>query len=111
MTRFQKKLCLGLMAMVLLSPLGLVLPARFGAGDAWGEWSTGTLAQLLGYVPAGLRRYADLWPAPIPDYNLGGEGASTGLLLASYIASGLVGIAAAGLAVYGLSRLLVRHER
>lgn len=110
MTRFQKKLWLGLLAMALLSPLGLVLPARFGAGEAWGEWGTETLEELLGYVPAGLRQYAELWPAPIPDYNLGGEHASAGLQLVSYIASSLVGIATVGLAVYGLSRLLVRRE-
>lgn len=110
MSRFQKKLWLGLLLMLLLSPLGLVLPARFGAGDAWGEWGTETLEKLLGYVPAGLRQYADRWPAPIPAYNLGGEHASTGLQLASYVASGLVGIAAVGLAVYVISRLLIRHE-
>lgn len=110
MSRFQKKLWLGLLLMALLSPLGLVLPARFKAGGAWGEWGTETLEKLLGYVPAGLRQYADLWTAPIPDYNLGGAHASTGLQLASYIVSGLVGIATVGLAVYGLSRLLVKHE-
>lgn len=110
MTRFQKKIWLGLLGMALLSPLGLLLPARFGAGDAWGEWGPDALEEFLGYVPAGLRKYADLWPAPIPDYHLGGEQTSLSLQLASYIASGLVGIAAAGLAVYGISRLLVRRE-
>ena len=110
MTRFQQKLCLGLLLMVLLSPLGLVLPARFKASDAWGEWAPDTLEELLGYVPAGLRRYADLWPAPIPDYNFGGDHASTGLQWASYVASGLLGVATAALTVYGISRLLVRRE-
>lgn len=111
MNPFQKRLCLGLGLMALITPLGLVLPAYFGAGDAWGEWSAEALHQVLGYVPTGLARYTELWPAPLPDYALGGGGQSAGLLLVSYVASALLGALAVGLVAYGLSRLLVRHDR
>lgn len=111
MSPFHRKLWLGLALMALLTPLGLALPAYFGAGDAWGEWSAEALHQVLGYVPTGLARYTELWPAPLPDYRLGGAGQSAGLQLVSYAGSALGGALAVGLAAYGLSRLLVRHER
>ncbi len=111
MTRPQKRLWLGLAVMALLSPLGILLPAKFRAGDAWGEWSADALEEVLGFVPEGLRRYADLWKAPVADYNFGGADASMGVQIASYIGSGLLGVAAVGLAVYGLSRFLVKHEQ
>ena len=110
MNPFQKKLCLGLVLMALLSPLGLFLPEKFKAGGAWGEWGVETLRQALGYVPAGLQKYATLWQAPIPDYILGGEGASMGYQVISYIASGLLGILVVGLAAYAISRSLVKRE-
>ncbi len=34
------KLWIGLAVLIVLSPLGLILPERFKAGDAWGEWGT-----------------------------------------------------------------------
>jgi len=111
MTRFQKKLWIGLIIMALLSPIGLVLPEKFNAGDAWGEWGVEALETILGYVPHGLRRYAHTWKAPIPDYGLGGEGASTGLQALWYIFSGLLGMAAVALLVYAISKFLAKHEK
>jgi len=111
MTGFQKKLWIGLLLMALLSPLGILLPEKFNAGDAWGEWGTDTLERLLGYVPEGLRKLADLWRAPIPDYNFGSEGASMTMQVISYIASGILGVLLCSLAVYALSRILKRNEK
>jgi cobalt/nickel transport protein len=111
MTRSQKKLWLGLLIMALLSPLGILLPEKFNAVGAWGEWGTDQLDRLLGYVPEGIRKLADLWKAPIPDYNFGGEGASMIIQVISYIASGMLGVLLCGLAVYALSRILKRNER
>ena len=111
MTRLQKKLWIGLSIMALLSPLGIILPEKFDAGDAWGEWGTDKLERLLGYVPEGIRKLADLWKAPIPDYNFGGEGASMIVQVISYILSGVLGVLLCGLAVYALSRILKRNER
>jgi hypothetical protein len=55
-----------------------------------------------------LKKWAELWRAPLPDYNLGGEGASLTVQVISYIVSGLIGIVIVGLLVYGISRMIVR---
>lgn len=111
MTGQQKKLWKGLLVLALLTPLGIIIPEKFGAGGAWGEWGTDTIAKLLGYVPEGLRRWAGLWKAPIPDYNFGGEGASTTARVISYLASGLIGILAVGLLIYIIGRLIVKNGK
>jgi cobalt/nickel transport protein len=111
MTKSQKKLWIGLFVLTLLTPLGVILPEKFKAGGAWGEWGPEELERLVGYVPEGLKRLADLWKAPVPDYNFGGEGASMTVQVISYIASGLIGILAVGLVIYVISKLIVRHEK
>jgi len=111
MTKFQKKLWIGLLIMALFTPLGILLPEKFKAEEAWGEWGVEKLEKLLGYVPQGLRRLADLWEPPIPDYNFGGEGASTTLQVASYIVSGLLGIGICAFVVYMVSRFLAKHGK
>lgn len=108
MTRFQKKLWIGLVIMALLSPLGILLPEEFNAGDAWGEWGTDTLKELLGYVPEGLEKLADLWKAPIADYNFGGEDSPLAIQIVSYVISGILGIAITGGVIYLISRILIR---
>jgi hypothetical protein len=111
MTKFQKKLWIGLLIMALLTPLGIYLPEKFRAGDAWGEWGTDKIHELLGYVPAGLKKMADLWKAPVPDYNFGGESAAFGSQVISYVISGIIGIAAAVILIYLISKFLVKHEK
>jgi len=111
MTKTQKKLWTGLLIMALLSPLGILLPEMFNSGDAWGEWGTDTLEKLLGYVPEGLKQYADKWKAPVPDYNFGGEGSSMTVQIISYIASGVLGILAVVLVIYVISKVVVKNEK
>jgi cobalt/nickel transport protein len=105
-----KKLWIGIGILVLLSPLGLLLPALFGAQGAWGEWGTGRIEKLVGYVHEGMRRMAGRWKAPLSDYAVPGQGpglAGGGL---GYVLSGVVGIAAAAGLMYVLTRLLVRKD-
>ena len=111
MTKTQKKLWIGLVIMALISPLGIILPALFNSGDAWGEWGTDTLEKLLGFVPEGLREYADFWKAPVPDYNLGGEESSMTVQVISYVASGLIGILAVALVIYIISKVVLKNGR
>ena len=111
MTRFQKKLWIGLFIMALLTPLGILLPEKFKAEEAWGEWGIEKLEKLLGYVPEGLRKLADLWKAPIPDYNFGGEGAPMTLQVISYVVSGLLGLGLCAFVVYMVSRIMKRHGK
>ena len=111
MTRFQKKLWIGILILALLTPLGVYLPEKFKSGDAWGEWGTDRLKELLGYVPAGLKKLADFWKAPVPDYNLGGQNATSSTQVVSYIISGIIGIAAVAIVIYLVTKFLVKHEK
>ena len=111
MTRFQRKLWIGLLIMALLTPLGILLPEKFKAGGAWGEWGKDELEKLLGYVPKELAKWGDLWKAPIPDYNFGGEETSTRVRVISYVASGFLGIGVLTLIMFLISRLLKRHGK
>ena len=111
MTRFQKKLSIGLLIMALLTPFGILLPEKFKAEGAWGEWGIDKLEKLLGYVPEGLKKLADFWKAPIPDYSFGGEGASMTLQAISYIASALLGIGVCAFVVFVISRFIAKHGK
>ncbi|HEX9022647.1 MAG TPA: cobalt transporter CbiM [Geobacteraceae bacterium] len=87
------KLWLGLAMLAFLAPLGIVLPAAFRSRDAWGEWNATAMKGMLGYVPAGMQKIADLWRAPFQDYTFAGD--ASGILMQSltYIASAFIGIA------------------
>ena len=84
-------IALGVLA--LLSPLGMILPDHFKAGDAWGEWDAQKIKGMIGYVPQGLQKMGELWKAPLPDYAFKGweEKGLTHLSLA-YIVSAVVGM-------------------
>jgi cobalt/nickel transport system permease protein len=73
-----RPLWIGLAAMMILTPLGLL-----AAGTAWGEWGVGdfknpkareaiaTASHHLAppaEAPKGLERLSTLWTAPMPDY-------------------------------------------
>lgn len=101
----ERRLVLGLAVLALLTPLGLYLPAKFGAGTAWGEWSAAEIGKLTGYVPKGLGAAEGRWHALLPDYSLPGQASAPLLALSlSYIVSAFVGIAL----VLGLSAALRR---
>lgn len=102
------KLWIGVAVLIILSPLGLILPEWFKAGDAWGEWGTDGVKGLVGYVPRGLERLSSLWQAPLPDYVFKGwEEKGIVRLSFAYIISALIGI----LAVVGIFALLGRYVR
>jgi cobalt/nickel transport system permease protein len=91
---------LGLVA--LATPVGLL-----ASGTAWGEWGVDELGDLgLGFIPSGLQRFAEWWPAPLPDYSFARMGAVIG-----YILSAFVGIALVALLLYLFGRLLTRKGR
>lgn len=88
------KLWIGLAILIILSPVGLILPEKFQAGAAWGEWSPEEVKELVGYIPTGLNRLSDIWHALLPDYALPGqESAPMHALSISYILSAIVGVA------------------
>ena len=67
----SRRLWLIIAALMVLTPLGLL-----AAGTAWGEWSAADLVSgtgttpTLAQAPTGLARLADIWSAPLADYNL-----------------------------------------
>jgi len=103
------KLWIGLGVFILLSPLGLILPEHFKAGDAWGEWGTDTIKELVGYIPQGLEKLSSLWSAPIPDYAFKGwEGRGLSHLSLAYIISAVLGIAVTVAIVLLIGKILVK---
>lgn len=91
------KLWIGIGILALLSPLGLILPERFKAGPAWGEW--------------GLEKFSSLWHAPFSDYAFKGQ-QDNGLcqLGLGYIASAIIGILVIACAVMLLGRFLSKGK-
>lgn len=90
-----RRLWSGIALLAILSPLGVVFPAAFGAGGAWGEWSAGELGRMLGYLPAGMGGIAGIWRAPLAGYSLpGGEGLGLPVQGVVYALSALLGIGA-----------------
>jgi len=111
MTKTQKKLWIGLVIMALISPLGIVMSEFFNSGDAWGEWGTDSLEKLLGFVPEGLKKYAEFWKAPVPDYNVGDDESSLTVKVISYIGSGLIGILAVVFFIYAISKVVIKNGK
>jgi hypothetical protein len=105
------KLWIGIAILIVLSPIGLILPEYFKAEDAWGEWGSGTVKELVGYIPQGFKRLSSLWSAPISDYAFKSwqEKPITSLSLA-YIASAFIGILACVGVVLLLGKVLSRKE-
>lgn len=110
MSKFQKKLMVILIVLAVISPIGIYLPVKFNAEDAWGEWSTETIQELVGFVPEKMKETADLWQAPIPDYNLGDEKSSFTVQALSYILSAAVGIVLCILLLIGISKILIKKR-
>lgn len=106
----NRKLWIGLAVLVVLSPLGIIVPYLIGSDGAWGEWGPDTLQKMLGYVPEGLRRTADFWKAPVPDYNLSPERTSLVSQTGSYIVSALIGLALVAGITYVLSKVILRKK-
>ena len=108
--KITTKLWIGLGMLIVLSPLGLLLPEHFKAGAAWGEWGIDEIKKLTGYVPQGLEKLAQLWNAPLPDYAVKGwEGKGLSHLSFAYIISAIVGMAATAIVVLLLGKLLARR--
>ena len=105
------KLWIGLIALILIFPLGLILPAKLGAGSAWGEWSSEEIRKLVGYLPKGMSKLGDLWKAPMPDYALKGqENAPVHTLSVSYIVAGILGAAVVAALAILIGKLLAHRE-
>lgn len=105
------QLWIGLGVLIAVSPLGLLLPEKFKAGSAWGEWGPEEVGELVGYVPQGLVKLAGFWNAPIPDYAFKGwEEKPLFNLSLAYIFSALTGILLCVGVIFILGRILTKKE-
>jgi PDGLE domain len=79
-----RTLWVGLVALLLLTPVGLLAP-----GTAWGEWGAEELAGLgLSFIPRGLEQLSSFWASPFPDYSVPALGNAD----LGYVLSALVGV-------------------
>jgi len=105
------KFWIGIAVLIILSPLGLILPDHFKVGSAWGEWGVDEMQKLVGYVPKGLEKFSSLWSAPIPDYAFRGwEQKPLANLSLAYILSAVIGILICVFVVLILGKFLSKKE-
>jgi hypothetical protein len=109
--KITAKLWLGVAILIALSPLGLILPERFKAGSAWGEWGVTEIHKIAGYVPKGMAKLSTLWNAPLPDYAFQGW-KEKGLphLSFAYVISALAGIAVISAAAWLIGKMLAKKD-
>jgi len=106
----MKKLWIGIGILALLSPLGVILPKMFGAKGAWGEWGLKEIEKIAGFVPAGMKRLAETWKAPLPDYALPGQGKGPAVESFGYVLTAIIGVVLTAGLMYLLTKLLVRRK-
>ena len=107
--KITTKLWIGIAVLIILTPLGLILPEHFNAGSAWGEWGAEEIQKLVGYIPKGIEKLSSLWSAPIPDYAFKGwEEKSLAHLSFSYIISAIAGIVIVAAIMLGIGKLFTR---
>ena len=105
------KFWIGLGILIIFSPLGLLLPAYFKAGSAWGEWSSAEIKGLVGYIPKGLEKLSSFWNALIPDYVFKGwVGNGIFSLSLAYIISAILGIGLTLLLAIFIGKLLTKKD-
>jgi cobalt/nickel transport system permease protein len=113
------RLAIGLGILVVLAPVGLLLPSYLRSGAAWGEWSGDEVRQELArtggaaYVPRGIAHAEEHgWRAPMPDYALPGqEDASAVHASGTYIFAGALGVLGVGLVLLLLLRPFARKDK
>jgi cobalt/nickel transport protein len=109
MDKLQKRILIILLSLCLITPIGILLPIFFNAGDAWGEWSAQTVKELVGYVPQGLSKYSKTWKAPLPDYAVNTADKSIVHQSGFYIVSGLTGATVTYIVMLLVSKLIVKN--
>lgn len=109
--KLQKKILIILLTLCLLTPLGILLPAFFNAGDAWGEWSAQTLKDLVGYVPKGLAKYSETLNSPLTDYTLNVADKSVVHQSGYYLVCAVIGATLTYIVMLLISKLIIRNEK
>ncbi|MFZ2375893.1 MAG: PDGLE domain-containing protein [Methanothrix sp.] len=104
MDKVTRNLAIGLVALIILVPLGLL-----AVGETFGEWGNEELKEKLGYVPEGLDELSSLWSAPMPDYALPNMGDSITSASMAYILSAIIGVVIGGGLLYLLGKRIAKN--
>ena len=100
-----KAFILGLAAMVIMAPVGLI-----ATGTAWGEWGVDEVQEMIGYVPLGLKKLSQIWNSLIPDYTLPGLEGSFLKSSVGYIVCAVIGIVLISAVMAISSKLITKRE-
>jgi hypothetical protein len=95
MDQIIKTFAIGLAALIILAPLGLL-----AVGETFGEWGPEEVKEKLGFVPPGLEQLSSFWSAPMPDYALPEQGDSMSAAAMTYILSAVIGVIVCGGLLY-----------
>ena len=106
-----KKLWIGIGILIILTPLGLIVPKWFGAEGAWGEWGLDEIEKVAGFVPEGMKRLGKIWKAPLPDYALPGQSKGLAVESLGYMLSAIIGIAITTGVMYSITKFLGRKKK
>lgn len=103
MDNIVRNFAIGLVALIILAPLGLL-----AVGETFGEWGPEEVKEKLGFVPAGLEQLSSLWSAPMPDYALPDQGDSMSAAAMTYILSAVIGVIVCGGLLYAVGKKIAK---
>jgi hypothetical protein len=103
MEKIIRNLAIGLVALIILAPLGLL-----AVGETYGEWGNEELKEKLGFVPHGLEQLSSLWSAPLPDYAFPGGEESMSMATIAYLVSAVIGVVVCGGLLYVVGKRFVK---
>lgn len=104
MDKRTRNLIIGLLILIILTPLGLL-----AAGETFGEWGTEELKEKIGYVPPGMEGLAGIWHAPLSDYGIPGSTTPIGVV-SGYVFSAIVGVIVCGGILYFAGRYIAKKN-
>jgi hypothetical protein len=104
MERNVKIFLAAIVILIVIVPIGLL-----ATGTAYGEWGPEDFQQMVGYVPAGLSQLADLWHAPLQDYDMGSHD-TPAAQAPGYWVSAILGVGLSLGAMYILGKAIVRRS-
>lgn len=104
MDKNTRNLIIGLLLLVILTPLGLL-----AAGETFGEWGKEELKQKIGYVPPGMEGLSGIWHAPLSDYGFSGANTPLGIV-AGYVFSAIVGVLVCGGLLYFVGKHVAKKN-
>jgi hypothetical protein len=97
----MKKFIIGWLALILLTPLGLLAP-----GTAWGEWGLDEIRQKIGFIPQGMSHSNTIIKHILPDYGIPGFDKSFLQAAFGYILAAIVGVTVIFLIFWGIGKWL-----